>query len=89
MKGGKALPGVLLHESGLVDSTRESLESERALDQVGQHLLGCGQVVGHHLSLGNPVLGKEDLLGVGNFDQSVILPPHGARPWSDTIDASK
>ncbi len=84
----KPLAGVLLHEPGLIDPARKSLQGERTPDHVRQHRPGCCQVISHHLAFGHTVSREEDLLRVRDFDQAVILPPLSLHAWSDTINGA-
>jgi hypothetical protein len=59
---------VLLEEAGLAGAFGAADEREWAVDDVGEHAVGDGEVIVGELALGEVRVGVEDLVGVGEAD---------------------
>src|SRR5688572_2205346 len=69
---GCALGDGFLEESLFADAFVEAFHGHRATAQVWQHERGDHLVIRRHLSLGDAVVGKEHLLGMGDHDRSHV-----------------
>jgi hypothetical protein len=56
---------VLLEEAGLAGTLGAADEGKRAIDDVGEHAIGDGEIVGGELALGEAGFGVKELFGVG------------------------